>query len=1017
MLEIKNICKTYRPKKGVPVQALKNVSLQFSEKGMVFILGKSGCGKSTLLNCIGGLDTFDSGELIIKGKSSKDFRGSDFDSYRNTFIGFIFQEYNILSEFNVEKNIALALELQGKKATPQIVKELLEKVDLTDQGKRKTNELSGGQKQRIAIARALIKDPEIIIADEPTGALDSATGKQVFDTLKKLSEDKLVIIVSHDREFAEIYGDRIIEMKDGVVISDETKHHISGQKLNSGISVIGTDVIHIEAGHKVTEKEVEFITKYLQKREDGEAFISLNNKTNKKFREIAKIDENNASEKFEETTPEDLGIKQYNRKDLHLIKSRLKFKDSFKMGASSLKVKPVRLVFTILLSLVAFTMFAIVDTLSTFNGVSNSVKSFQDSNVTYLTFTKESAEVVEEHDYINTNNAMFTDADVEALQTKTGVLLKKVYKFGRDKYSSADFTNGAYQYGNDYYTNSIAGVVELTKAELEQMNCTLLSGRYPTSLGEIVITKYQLETFQQFSYKLPNGTVDLDKLAVNETTILNKVIRFSDSNEFTIVGVIDTKFDSERYKPIKELMPNESAYEKGLSSKVNELYTIKQSSLHNVMIVSAGEIDNMLKTGSQKALAGFSVSGGLSDNVNHIGFSKVANINQVKDYNTSNGGKVAYYYKGNNVDNFVGNAVLVSKDYILSPLYSALQTQEYNGDELVFAARHQLATKFDVDSSQIENWMNVMGGLSVYNGFGSYSSEDVTFVMYMLSYEMDEIFKNDGTINLAYSKILDCILDFYNGVEYNLYVNLNSTSKEFKATVKGIFNDSASHDSEPQNINDTLILCDELYVNVNKINESAGNYTAVMGVMPLEDNEKLTKILEFHFSNTTENLPEEAGMYALYSIENPIMQTMDMIVSLTKDLMQVLTYVGLGFCLFASLMLMNFITISIADKKREIGILRALGSRKSDVFGIFFNESLIIAFINFVLSAVASFITATAINNALRTEYGILITVLNYGARQIGLLVGVSVLVAFVASLLPVMKIARKQPIDAINNR
>src|SRR5574344_1770899 len=116
MLELKNIYKKYRPKKGVPVKALKDISLKFDETGMVFILGKSGCGKSTLLNVIGGLDKFDEGDIIIKGKSSKEFSGSDFDSYRNTLVGFIFQEYNILSEFNIEKNIALALELQGKKA-------------------------------------------------------------------------------------------------------------------------------------------------------------------------------------------------------------------------------------------------------------------------------------------------------------------------------------------------------------------------------------------------------------------------------------------------------------------------------------------------------------------------------------------------------------------------------------------------------------------------------------------------------------------------------------------------------------------------------------------------------------------------------------------------------------------------------------------------------------------------------------------------------------------------------------
>lgn len=184
MLEIRHVTKTYRPKKGVPVKALDDVSVSFPDRGMVFILGKSGSGKSTLLNVLGGLDRADEGEFVIKGKSSKDFSQSDFDSYRNTFIGFIFQEYNILSEFTVGANIALAMELQGKKADNESLNKLLDDVDLNGYGSRKPNELSGGQKQRVAIARALIKNPEMIMADEPTGALDSKTGKQVFDTLK-----------------------------------------------------------------------------------------------------------------------------------------------------------------------------------------------------------------------------------------------------------------------------------------------------------------------------------------------------------------------------------------------------------------------------------------------------------------------------------------------------------------------------------------------------------------------------------------------------------------------------------------------------------------------------------------------------------------------------------------------------------------------------------------------------------------------------------------------------------------
>ena len=201
MLETKELVKIYKPKKGVPVTALDKISLKFPDKGMVFLLGKSGSGKSTLLNLLGGLDSYNSGEIIIKGVSSKDFKQSHFDSYRNTYVGFIFQEYNVLDEFTVGANIALAIELQNRKATDEEINEILKEVDLEGFGNRKPNELSGGQKQRVAIARALVKKPEIIMADEPSGALDSNTGKQIFETLKKLSQDKLVIVVSHDREF------------------------------------------------------------------------------------------------------------------------------------------------------------------------------------------------------------------------------------------------------------------------------------------------------------------------------------------------------------------------------------------------------------------------------------------------------------------------------------------------------------------------------------------------------------------------------------------------------------------------------------------------------------------------------------------------------------------------------------------------------------------------------------------------------------------------------------------------
>lgn len=220
MLTLKNVSKSYHPKKGKVVQALKDVSLSFPETGMVFLLGKSGSGKSTLMNIIGGLDNTDQGEVIFLNKQVSSFNQSEYDAYRNTQVGFVFQEFNLIESFSVYQNIALSKRLQNQEVTREEVVNLLETLDLKDEIDRMPYELSGGQKQRISIGRALIKNPKILLADEPTGALDSDTSKQIFELLKSLSKSRLVIIVSHDRDFAQAYGDRVIELSDGKVIKD-----------------------------------------------------------------------------------------------------------------------------------------------------------------------------------------------------------------------------------------------------------------------------------------------------------------------------------------------------------------------------------------------------------------------------------------------------------------------------------------------------------------------------------------------------------------------------------------------------------------------------------------------------------------------------------------------------------------------------------------------------------------------------------------------------------------------------
>ncbi len=226
MLTLKNIVKEYRTG-DTRVEALKGISIEFRKSEFVAVLGPSGCGKTTLLNIVGGLDGYTSGDLIINERSTKDFDSSDWDSYRNHSVGFVFQSYNLIPHQTVLSNVELALTLSGvsRAERRRRAKEALIKVGLGDQMNKKPNQMSGGQMQRVAIARALVNDPEILLADEPTGALDTATSIQIMDILKEISKDKLIIMVTHNPELAETYATRTIKLIDGLVIEDSDPYH------------------------------------------------------------------------------------------------------------------------------------------------------------------------------------------------------------------------------------------------------------------------------------------------------------------------------------------------------------------------------------------------------------------------------------------------------------------------------------------------------------------------------------------------------------------------------------------------------------------------------------------------------------------------------------------------------------------------------------------------------------------------------------------------------------------------
>ena len=527
MLQVRNLVKIYKPKKGVPVRALDNVSLTLPEKGMVFLLGKSGSGKSTLLNILGGLDRYNSGDILVMGKSTKKWRQSHFDSYRNTYVGFIFQEYNILNEFSVGANIALALQLQGQKPTSQQINDILRQVDLEGYGSRNPNELSGGQKQRVAIARALVKSPKIIMADEPTGALDSVTGRQVLTTLKKLSREKLVIVVSHDREFAEQYADRIVELSDGHIIRDVERLQ-ADQLQESAVPVYMEDSVSLPEEYELTDDDRDAICNYLQN--------MINQGKQPKFSLFSK-----RSTAFQ---PTDESRIPPSREGYKLIRSRLPLKYAFKLGASGLKHKKFRLVMTILLSCIALGLFGLSDTITAYSYVKTAYGSLtdQDNPFTYAAFQKE---VTSEDGWMGGSNRM-TQEDLDRIAKKTGLDLYPVYSAG--SYSLHNNIGGVNYYSSSYYMTDFGGCIEVSEQLLKDMDATLIAGSMPETDTQALVSTQVLETFREYGYRdyATEQTIEIDSA---EDLLGLKV--GSDSTYFTICGVVDTGIDLDRFEDLK----------------------------------------------------------------------------------------------------------------------------------------------------------------------------------------------------------------------------------------------------------------------------------------------------------------------------------------------------------------------------------------------------------------------------------------------------------------------------------
>lgn len=956
MIEIKNIVKTYHPKKGDKVVALSDVSVKFPETGLVFILGKSGSGKSTLLNVLGGLDTADSGEIIIKGKSSKDFSQGDFDSYRNTYLGFVFQEYNILEDFNVGANVALALKLQGRKATDEEINEILEEVDLAGFGKRKPNELSGGQKQRVAIARALVKNPEIIMADEPTGALDSNTGIQVFDTLKKLSENKLVLVVSHDRDFAEKYGDRVIELKDGKIISDIEKHRTYAEKTENGLSDYGGKLLKFPKGYKLTQKDVEKINAYLSEKE---AVLAVDDKLTEEVSRAARIDKDGRMETF---APTDEGKISFSKTaGFKLIKSRMPVKESFKMGASGLKSKPFRLVVTVLLCFVCFAMFGMVDSFAAYDSKDAITNSMYDSGIDYAGFVK--YKKIDQDEFGSYEIAtVMTAEDIKKIAEK-GFDVMPVY--GDLSYVSSMEDSFLTSVSSVVYKGDVVGLVEVDEAAREKQNIKLLGGRLSEADDEVVVSDYVFDCFKKYGYKHvnPDGSLDETKnLAAGEIGTCDEFLSREPNvvvngdvvaGIFKIVGVFDDGNDYAKYEKLDKP-------DLGSSEGID----------YYLMTTQLGQERNYGFSCLFLANKGFVERYTATEEYNGPGMKFEA---------TRLSGFVSNYYR----DTYVSASVyfgyafkqsdVPAKAYYLNSTKTALASDE-------------IALPISVMQELLESYYSSQS--DVLEKIAGWDVKDTS------DENMQKIAKEAAGL-LPERIYLTATLPY------------ESAERQMSAKIAGFFLPDERL-TDPANAfstySDFVMTGDGVYKKFQADGETKYRF-AICRLA--KDKADIRKAVDASFE-------ESDGVR--YGLQNYITRTESSVGDIIKSLAKVFLYVGIGVFVFALILFTNYISVSISYKRREIGILRAVGARSSDVFGVFFNEAMVIALIVFLLAAIVGGLSVGAANNSLRNEYNMPITLLNYGIRQIVIIFFGCVLTAVAASFVPVMKTARKKPIDAIRN-
>lgn len=978
MLTLTNIVKEYKVG-DMTIPALKGVSIEFRRHEFVSILGQSGCGKTTLLNIIGGLDHYTEGDLVIEGKSTKKFKDADWDTYRNHSIGFVFQSYNLIPHQTVLSNVELALTLSGvsKSERRRRAVEALKKVGLGDQLNKKPNQMSGGQMQRVAIARALVNDPEILLADEPTGALDSETSVQIMEILKEISKDKLIIMVTHNPELAEQYSTRIVRLLDGKIVDDsdpyksekeEAKQDTKGKKTSMSFFT----ALSLSFNNLLTKKGRTFMTAFAGS--IGIIGIAL----------ILSV--STGVQNYIDTVQKDT-LSSYP------IQIQGETMDTASLmtvmtGAKAEETEAVenRTLDKVYANSSVYEMFNSLNSMEKKKNNLRAFKQFLDSNeeiakyastiqyaydMNLSVFTKDAEGNVVKSDVTELMKGMFrqigyTDAMMESmsmmmngmdawqemLSGENGELVSSLLKEQYDviygdwpkNYDEVVLVVNKNNELSDLvlYALGLATGDSLTEDFMTTMNGgQITQERGPWSYEEICSSNYKVILASDKFQKQPNGTyVDLSATDAGLEYLYENA-----GFPLKVVGI---------------LRANEDAVSTSMSGAIG--YT---SALTKYVMEKNAEAEIVKKQLADKetdVFSGLPFKTGKEEEV-----SLEEKIAAVKDYLTTlgNAEKAALYVKLMSVP---------SEEYLMQAAMQALQMM--SSEEQKAMVLSAISQQMGVDSEQIASYIEQMG------------TEALTeYAMQIMMIAVSEEYAN--TIQAQLGALTTDELAA-------MFATFELTEKHYEDLYENYLPSSYSESTYEDNV--------KLLGYADSANPSAINIFAES----FENKDEISRLIkEYNSTAAEEDIIEYTDFVAL-------------LMSSITTIINAISYVLIAFVaisLVVSSIMIGIITyISVLERTKEIGILRAIGASKKDISRVFNAETLIVGFTSGGIGILVSLFFVMIINIILHKVTGIasLSAVLPVSGAVI--LIVISMLLTFIAGLFPSKVAAKKDPVIALRS-